>query len=759
MPIAEATRPSEWQGVVRAITLLRRVGRMSVHEVAYRSRELTTRWVERAVDGPAAGRTPGALRRALDRVLGGAPGHDAEIEAAIASDLFDGAPRRFFAGAAVEAAALDAVEAGETAAIIRAANAVCAGRFDLLGYTNLSFGDPIDWHFDPVSGRRAPSLHWTRIRPLDVEQVGDSKVIWELNRHQWLVRVAQAYHLTGRPAYARACARYLTAWLDANPPGVGVNWTSSLELAYRLIAWCWTLMLLRRCGGLGSALWARTADSIHEHASRIERHLSYYFAPNTHLTGEALGLFYAGVCFPEFGRAAGWRQRGATILVNEASRQIAADGVYFEHSAWYQRYTIEMYLHFLILAGLHGVAIPGAVGERLCRMLEFLLNVRWPDGSAPRFGDDDGGRVLPLGVRSPDDMRDLFSTAAVLFDRPDFAWAAGRVAPETLWLLGADASSRFSAVGRAEPAGPPSRLFPSGYAVMRSDWTSGGAQLVYDVGPIGQDLTGAHAHAGLLAIQCGAFGDRYIVDSGTGTYSDSTWRAFFRQTSAHSTITIDGKSQATTVAPFKWRERPASHLRRWHADDRLIIADAEHGAYGRSGERIIHRRRVVFVKSRYWLVVDDLLGHGEHRVESRFQCAGGKAEIERPWVRIVGDRGSALLLRPLTSPWLSVSVRSGVMSPLDGWHSPSYGQYHPAPVIVGSGLVRFPARIVTLLVPVPSAGDGPPVVGVRGGEGGASLEVAVSLDDRVDTLRVDEDVQLTGHTGDSSRNRAGGRSE
>ena len=39
--------------------------------------------------------------------------------------------------------------------------------------------------------------------------------------------------------------------------------------------------------------------SIVAHAAHVERYLSLYYSPNTHLTGEALGLFYAGAVFPE----------------------------------------------------------------------------------------------------------------------------------------------------------------------------------------------------------------------------------------------------------------------------------------------------------------------------------------------------------------------------------------------------------------------------------------------------------------------------
>ena len=38
-------------------------------------------------------------------------------------------------------------------------------------------------------------------------------------------------------------------------------------------------------------------------ARHVERYLSTYFSPNTHLTGEALGLLYIGTQFPELAGA------------------------------------------------------------------------------------------------------------------------------------------------------------------------------------------------------------------------------------------------------------------------------------------------------------------------------------------------------------------------------------------------------------------------------------------------------------------------
>jgi len=68
--------------------------------------------------------------------------------------------------------------------IVNQAERICRLRFDLLGYKDLDFGDPIDWHLDAVHGKRAPRKPFYRVRYLDFQEVGDSKVTWELNRHQ-----------------------------------------------------------------------------------------------------------------------------------------------------------------------------------------------------------------------------------------------------------------------------------------------------------------------------------------------------------------------------------------------------------------------------------------------------------------------------------------------------------------------------------------------------------------------------------------------
>ena len=159
-----------------------------------------------------------------------------------------------------------------------------------------------------------------------------------------------------------------------------------------------------------------------------------------------------------------WRALGTRILVDQSARHILDDGVYFELSTGYQRYTLEFYLHLLILAERNGWPIPAAVAARVERMVDFLVAVRCPDGSMPQIGDADGGTLVPLARRVQDDCRGAARDGSrVLRPRRLQRGAAGPSAPEVLWLLGPAGLDAFDAA-QAGAAGRPV------VAALRGGW-------------------------------------------------------------------------------------------------------------------------------------------------------------------------------------------------------------------------------------------------------------------------------------------------
>ena len=175
--------------------------------------------------------------------------------------------------------------------IVNNANRISEGTFDLLGLRDLNLGKDIDWHLEPTSGKRTPLRHWSQLNYLDAQLAGDKKITWELNRQQYFTTLGRAYWLTGNERYAEVFVSHLTSWMDHNPPKLGINWASSLEIAFRSISWLWALQFFKESPALTEAVVVRMLKFLYLNALHLETFLSTYFSPNTHLTGRSARPF------------------------------------------------------------------------------------------------------------------------------------------------------------------------------------------------------------------------------------------------------------------------------------------------------------------------------------------------------------------------------------------------------------------------------------------------------------------------------------
>ena len=538
-----------------------------------------------------------------------------------------------------------------------------AGRYDLLGHRDLGFGDPLDWWLDPVAGVRAPKRHWSEINFLDPAAVGDHKLVWELGRHGALVTLAQAYWCTRDTRYADACLGQLTSWLDANPPKQGVHWASSLELSFRSIAWLWVLACVD--DAMTPALRQRVVGYLAVAGRHIDRHLSTWFSPNTHLTGEALGLFALGTALPQCREAAAWQQTGARILVDWVDRHVRPDGTYVEQSTWYHRYTTDFYLHFLVLAERASMPVRAHVERALNGLLEYLMWVTRPDGTMPLIGDDDGGRLLSLDGRSAHDARTPLATGAALFGRADLAAVAGAPGVELVWLLGPEGLRSYQSIRPAAPK-ENARLFADGgSAVIRSGWSESASVMIIDAGPHGF-MNGGHAHADALSIDMTFRGQHVFVDPGTYTYTMSPeWRDAFRETASHNAVTVDGIGSATSSGPFQWASRSDAKVDAWQTNDGAVFFAGSHDGFERLRPRVRYMRYVAFIPPDLWVIHDEIEGEGEHELSVHWQCA--------PELKCRGGNGSLTLFRGGAEVLEMHVAETAEWRFSDGWVSPAYG--------------------------------------------------------------------------------------
>ncbi|MBA2302406.1 MAG: hypothetical protein H0W08_07200 [Acidobacteria bacterium] len=281
-----------------------------------------------------------------------------------------------------------------SAAVDAAARAdrVVNGTYDLLGYAGLTFsrgGADIDWHLDPVSGRRPAMLFWSRVPYLD-PAFGDHKVIWELNRHQHWLTLGRAAWLSPSADYPRRFRSELASWLQQNPPYHGANWSSMLELAFRSLSWIWALHLFADPEADDADWVVDLLGGLQTQLDHVSRHLSWYFSPNTHLLGEGLALYVAGRALPELQQADNWEAVGRRILLQEAHAQVQPDGGHAEQSLHYHLYALDFYLLALVIARRTGDTATDTFAEVASRMARFCRAMADKTGRLPTIGDDDG---------------------------------------------------------------------------------------------------------------------------------------------------------------------------------------------------------------------------------------------------------------------------------------------------------------------------------------------------------------------------------
>lgn len=611
-------------------------------------------------------------------------------------------PARFFFGTDAEpahrAALLRTHLPVDADGIIHEADDICRHEFRLLGYEKLDYGRDIDWHFG--NGKRSSPLDpWFKINFLDFRVVGDHKVIWELNRHQHLVTLAKAWLLTGNKAYTNELVAQWDSWQQANPYPLGINWASTLEVAFRSLSWLWVRNLLAGCLDLPASFQNRALLALQLHGRYIERYLSTFFSPNTHLLGEAVGLFFIGSLCPEIIAAERWRNQGWNIILQESERQVRPDGTYFEQALYYHVYALDFFLYARILASEIGFAIPEQFDNVLKRMLD-VIQALTEVGPIEGFGDDDGGRVFNPRRNRADCMTDPLALGAILYDCDKCATAG--LTEESIWLFGDKAIQIFGKPRARLDA--TSKAFQSGGIYLFNDHEPP-QQLMIDAGPQGTGHSG-HGHADALSVRFSFDGRRFLVDPGTYCYiSGGKERNWFRGTGAHNTLRVDNLDQAVAEGPFAWSSIPHVNAETWLNGQTFDFFIGSHDGYRRLADPVLHRRSVFHVKGGLWFVQDGVEGQASHLLESFWHFAPQLEVREERGIILAQSsdadknmkRACVALLIDRKSVWTTEIV--------EGLVSPAFGLKQVAPVLRASANALLPEDCGVLLLPGTQASD------------------------------------------------------
>jgi hypothetical protein len=446
---------------------------------------------------------------------------------------------------------------------------------------------PIDWQLDFKSGYRWREDRLSETLPYGHQPGVDVKVPWELARLQHLPWLA----MSGDAGCQQEFRNQVLDFAAANPPGYGVNWMCTMDVAIRaanvLIAYD---LFVGQGAEFDDAFLSELHALTQAHGNHIMANLEWHdLHRGNHYLANICGLLFVAAYLPKSAETEPWLAFSGRQLIIEVERQFTPDGANFEASTSYHRLSSEMaiYTTALALGQDDGPEFPPLHFEALERMAEFIMHVTKPGGRIAQIGDNDSGRFFKLCPLPDLDHRATVAAINGLFERADLADFAG---PETSFetsvvsaLAGGQKRASYlkagdspRAVGLKIEAGeisnlpviaetiislPDASVLDGLTAFAYPDfglyiWRSPRCFLSLRCGPIGQNGNGGHAHNDQLAIELNIDGEDWIADPGSYLYTPAPKdRDAYRSVHAHSAPKIgEGEPASLNLGLFRLQD-------------------------------------------------------------------------------------------------------------------------------------------------------------------------------------------------------------
>jgi len=523
--------------------------------------------------------------------------------------------------------------------------------------------------------------HWTDYEtgkvPYPSVKYNDIKFSWEPARFGWAFTLGRAYLASGDERYAIAFWTYTELFLESNPPYLGPQWTSGQEVAIRLMALVWAGQVFGASSESTPERMEKLTDAIAAHAERIPHTLIYARSQNNnHLLSEAAGLYTAALALPHHPQSESWRAEGWKWLEWALKKQIYKDGSYVQHSANYHRLMLQVALWVWTLANLSPArrgGTPYKVESQLALAAKWLAALTDREsGQAVNLGANDGAYIFPLTICPFTDYRPVVQAASLAFNG-EKPFRDGPWNEMALWF-----GQKISMIERYSLAARPLHKFllqsQNSWAYLRA-----------------VKFKSRPSHADQLHVDLWWRGLNIARDPGTYLYNaNPPWDNPLTITQLHNTVTVDGREQMSRAGRFLYLDWALAGIIESSKDGTQMAARLQ----GYKSIGVIHTRTVTQSVGDRWQVEDllEVKNNGARLRDFRLHW------LFPDWEWILDHQGQQVELR-LKSPlgWMTINIISslenaritltrageriegeGMVSPIMGWYSPTYGQKEPA---------------------------------------------------------------------------------
>jgi uncharacterized heparinase superfamily protein len=460
-------------------------------------------------------------------------------------------------------------------------------------------------------------------------------------------------------------------WIENHRLKCGAVGWEPYPTSLRLVNWCGVFFgRFRRQVETDASLRTRLWQSIVQQTEHLARNVETHLLGNHYLENGA-ALAFVGGCF-QGPRATRWREQGRSILAEQLSEQVLADGVHFERSPMY--HCRAVYVLAMLLA-TRADLFRDLVVPPLSRLRDALSLLCHPDGRIALLNDSafgiynepaelqefcDGLPDLPLALGSTG----LASVGVVDRDLHNTGTASATLSQS----IGTNQSSRSTLASESKGC---FELPDAGFYGWRDDR---GHYVLCDFGQIGPDYIPGHAHADIFHFELSLGGQRICVDTGLHDYEATKTRRYCRSTAAHNTVEIDGRDQCEMWGVFRVARRGRPESVSWHpTTDGFTLSGVYRGCPGML-HRPKHERRITWRTEKGLTVRDRVDSHRSVNAVSRVHLhpdcdvlltAPDHAEIVYPSGRAI--------LRTLTNTELWLET---------GPYFPEFGVQQTRPILV-----------------------------------------------------------------------------
>lgn len=550
-----------------------------------------------------------------------------------------------------------------------------------------------------------PLENWTKYENRNkLNQDKDIKFVWEPGRFGWACKLAMAYHISKDERYAATFWRFTDQFFLSNPPYLGPHWSSGQEVSIRLIALVFAIHLFTQSSHTTPERLDSIAKTITIHAERIPATLVYARSQNNnHLITEALGLYTASAILSKHPLASKWHNLGWKWLSDAFCNQISSDGIYTQHSTNYHRLMLQAAIWARLIhdSSFINETIPSEIASRLEAATRWLWKLVDPGtGRVPNLGHNDGAYILPLTVCHYNDFRPIMHTAARLFLRTQLK-PSGSWEDMASWLcLPSDDSTNEVSLDFWHLKPQQNDLNTHTPYILINHQNDSWASIQVAV------FNSRPAHADQLHLDLWWRGCNLAQDAGTYLYnSPPSWENSLTSAFVHNTIVVDGQefmNRASRFLYLDWAQARVTELKSSPGSGFDSIT-AVHNGYHKIG--VIHSRKVTIMPDGHWEIIDHLDGpagsmhtarlhwllpdwdYEIRELSSTSDCPGYEIHLKSPfgWICIKMEATTKL---QENSPKQSLNLQlaragrilvgPGMVLPISGWISPTYGEKIPA---------------------------------------------------------------------------------